>query len=277
MRKSIITFLCSAMIMLSTFTAFATESVSVENAELGDGTKQITQVYCFGLDEEQNGIPESFEMDGFCYSEKSSVLSDTTMTDFQDVAIEKNISATIKLTSVDFAETIDYEEDGYVGTLTRDDNTFSCVSTGVRNVNKTVTETKSYTGLARNDMGAIDKVYNGLPLVSVDWYDQNTGQSVRGYTEGTPGPYSAVAYYKDVRSSRVTTGYAANVTYRGTIEKEIVTGAEVSVTYIGNLIPKDNIPALSWWMWVLAGIAGCGVLGFLIWLIFARRKGATRR
>ena len=134
----------------------------------------------------------------------------------REVSVEKNMISGSMIKAEDFDDTIEYEQDGYVGTLQRNDDTFTVDSTGTKNVSRTMTETKVYTALPRNDMSLIDTVYNGMNLMSVDW-QTNTGQSVRGFTDETPHSYSAVAYYRGVKTYKVTTGYTASVTYTGTV------------------------------------------------------------
>ena len=120
-------------------------------------------------------------------------------------------------------------------------------------------------------MGQIAKQYNGLPLSHVEWTDSKTGQSVQGYTDGSPGPYSCVAYYKGIQSSVVMTEYTANITYTGEVTKEIVTGTEVKAVYVGS----PSSPNRNTLPFVIGGssLALCtiGGIGFLIMKL---RKGA---
>ena len=150
----------------------------------------------------------------------------------QEVSVQKTRTAENEFGPEEFSETIEYEQDGFTGILTRDDSSFEISAYDVKTVKKPIVATKKYI-LARNDMAEIGKVYNGLPLSHVDWAASSTGQSVRGYTEGTPGPYSAVAYYKGVQSYVVATEYTASVTYLGEATKEMVTGQKVAAKYIG--------------------------------------------
>ena len=267
MRRHLTLALCAVIMIFSIITAFAAKPTGVKTENSENETKQIVQVYYFGLEEEQNGIPESFVADGLRYSKAYIDSSDEITTDFQDAAIKKELFNSDKLTYTDFDETIEYEQDGYIGILVRDDDTFSSVSTGTKNISRMSTATKKYSGLVRNDMSAIDKSYKGMSLVGVEWYDQN-GQSVRGYTEGLPGPYSATAHYKGIQPSKVSTGYTANVTYSGTISKEMITGKKVTVTYVGSPISSNNIIT-----WIVLGLPIVCLAGGIALLVYGKKKG----
>jgi len=279
MRRKTVLLLSLIVMLTMAISAFAAtpQPADVQKTELPDGSVQIIRTYQFALDADQgDGIPFTFDEDGYRFTREDMNVTEVMVEDVLEVTIEKSLSASYRLKATDFDETLEYELDEYFGILERNDSTFSVAGTGTKNVSKKVTSTKKYTGLVRNDMSAIDKSYQGLALVAVDWYDQNTGQSVKGFTNGMPGPYSAVAHYSGYKTSKVTTGYAANVTYRGTAIKQTVSGKEVKVTYTGEKIQS----VIDWGQMFMPGrlvlsALGLGLIGGLIWFgiwFFRRRK-----
>ena len=221
--------------------ADATQPADSQTTTIDQNTRQIVQTYrILDGDPTPEDIPQTFDEDGFRYTLADSDSSAIYGDDAQEVSVEKSMSSSSKPKISDFGETLDYDQDGYTGVLNRDDETFTVTASGTKNVSKTVTSTQLYTGLPRNDMSVIAKSKDGLPLVSVDWTDSATGQPVKGFTAGTPGPYSALAHYVGKRTSTVSTGYAGKVTYTGTVSKKFVAGTELAVTYTGSLIPQQQ-------------------------------------
>ena len=211
------------------------ESTKTITSYIDQGNKMVSIQYVLPTDVPPETVAqESFEEGGLTYTLAGVVANDIVTSEDKEVTVDKSRSATSRFGVDAFAKTLDYDEEGYTGTLERDDETFSISGTEARTVSKTVTKTKTYTGLARNDMSQIDKTYQGLSLASADWRDQGSGQSVSGYTEGTPGPYSCVALYTGVQTSRIAGSFSGSITYKGIVSREIITGSDVMLTYIGS-------------------------------------------
>ena len=185
--------------------------------------------------------------------------------DVLEVSVEKSMTSASMIKAEDFENAIEYGENGYMGTLTRDDGTFTIESTATENVSKTVTETKRFTNLSRNDMAEIPKSRNGLSLFSVEWADGLTGQSVKGFTAGMPGPYTAVAHYRGVKTFRVTTEYTANITYSGAVSK------------IPEADTDESAPTIPAPLAFLLGTLGVFGIGGLVWYSLNKNKRSVRR
>jgi len=262
MRRILSALVCAAAMLLAGMVfAEGLEPVDVQQVALEDGGYQIVRTYHVESDADGIEIPESFKEGGFRYTRIDTASTEITTEDTQEISVEESLSSSVLLTAIDFAETLDYEQDGYAGILDRNDATLTVAAVGTKNVSKTVTTTRKYSGLARNDMSALAQTYKGLVLISADWRDERTGQSVRGFTDGVPGPYSAVAYYRGVQTVKVPTEYEAKITYTGTVTKKTVAGKEIKVTYNGQ--PKKPVDAM-----FIAGVIFlllC-VIGGLAWL-----------
>ena len=264
MRNRIIKVFCLVVVLIIMTACAKTQ----QQFEL-DNRTQIVKTYWFEQDTDKiRKIPEYIKEGNCKYVRAEVVSTDVFDEDKQDISVEKEMFSTSRIFASDFDETIEYEEDGYTGSLIRDDGTFT-ITTETKNVNRTVTEAKNYSNLPRNDMSLIDKNYNGLSLFYVDWYSQNTGQSVSGFIDGIPGSYSATAHYKGVRISSETTGYNANITYAGSVVKKTLTGTESTVIYAEQPITKSfGIVAVLW----LFGFSLLGTLATLFLFSLRKRK-----
>ena len=154
---------------------------------------------------------EDFEYDGFLYSHSSTVKEEQTYNE-QNLHTETvTITTSTKNLEDILAElkpTIEYDDGVASGTLALDHSTIKTEAAGYKNSSYTVTATKNYTGLDRNDSSYIDKtvVKNGrtLSLSNVTWSVEST--ALVG-DELVPATYTAVATYSGTAYSSVATGY----------------------------------------------------------------------
>jgi len=155
---------------------------------------------------------------------------------------------------------IDYDKDGYKGQLLMNTTNLFTESLGTKSYSYTVTDTKTYTDLARNDTSYIAKsiTKNGkeLSLVDIEW--QTTGTNLVGSTL-VPSSYNAVAYYEGTARASKSTGYATTITYIGEVTKELESTSIISVVYTG-----DRIYNLTWIWIVLGGIIIAGTVFFVL-------------
>jgi len=113
------------------------------------------------------------------------------------------------------SESLDYNEDGYTGKLSLDADSIKTEVESTKAYSYTVSDTRSYTGLARNDPALIDKTVlkNGLTLslCNIKW---------SGGSENDPSPiYSATAYYAGKASGQTADGYLVTASYSGEVSK----------------------------------------------------------
>jgi len=133
-------------------------------------------------------------------------------------------------------------------------------SIGTKTYSYTISDTKTYTGLSRNDTSYIDKSINKngkeLSLVDIEW--QPTGTTLVGNTL-VPSSYDAVAYYSGTSYGSKSTGYETTLTYVGEVKKIVEENSIIEIIYSGSRVVN--------YMWIIAGVGiiiiGLGVLIFL--------------
>jgi len=162
---------------------------------------------------------------------------------------------------------IDYDKDGYKGQLLLNTNNVLTESLGTKTYTYTVSDTKTYTGLSRNDPSYIDKSINKngkeLSLIDIEW--QPTGTTLVGNTL-VPSSYDAVAYYSGTSYGSKSTGYETTLTYVGEVRKIIEETSIVEVIYIGSRVIN--------YMWIILG-GGIIIIGVGL-LMFFRKKRANK-
>lgn len=151
---------------------------------------------------------------------------------------------------------MDYDQDGYKGQLALQSDSIYTEAAQKNSYAYTVTNTKEYTGLERNDPYGIPKttVKNGvtLELADIDW------------TPMGEGSYRAVASYAGTAYGSNVTEYTSTATYLGEVTKETLGSVTYAVVYEGSPIP---LPAPVYWPYGLAAVALVGgvIAGILLW------------
>jgi hypothetical protein len=156
-------------------------------------------------------------------------------------------------------ESLDYSENGFTGQLTLEAGSISTEVESTRDYTYTISDSKEFTGLDRNDPAYIPKTSskNGvnLTLADIQW------------TPGTAGNeqypvYSATATYTGKGYGNAPNGYLVTARYSGTVEKVIPGNVRYSIIY--EAVPVPIVPESFDWgkagiisLWV---IGGCGLL-----------------
>lgn len=243
-----------------------------------NGQQLAVKVYTLLPDQDPGDLIEpDFEHDGYLYSYSDIVKEEQT---FNEETLHKE-TVTVTTTSKNLEDilaalqpTIEYEEGDAKGTLALDHSTLKTEAAGYTSSSYTVTATKNYTGLARNDSSLIDKtvVKDGrtLSLSNVTWSVEST--ALVG-DELVPATYSAVATYSGTAKTTKATGYITTAEYSGKVVSSGISSIQYTVTYLGTPIvveeeePTDLIP-------VIVGAIACA--GLLVLLIaFLPRKNTT--
>jgi len=159
---------------------------------------------------------------------------------------------------------IDYDKDGYKGQLMLNTNNVLTESLGTKTYSYTISDTKKYTGLSRNDTSYIDKSINKngkeLSLVDIEW--QPTGTTLVGNTL-VPSSYDAVAYYSGTSYGSKSTGYETTLTYVGEVKKIIEETSTVEIIYYGSRVVN--------YVWITTGI-GIMIIGLGLLVFLKKRK-----
>lgn len=173
-------------------------------------------------------------------------------------------------------ESLDYNEDGYTGKLMLDADSITTEVESTKAYSYTVNDTRSYTGLVRNDPALIEKTVrkNGLTLslCNIKW---------SGGSENDPSPiYSATAYYAGKASGQTADGYTATASYSGEVTK--TTPGDIRFKLIYEPIQPPVLPEIpqdfDWSgivtvVFIALGIAGIGAaIYFALRFLRARKK-----
>ena len=223
---------------------------------------------------------DDFEHDGFLYS-MSDIVKDeqhyqeeNTHTEVVTVTTSgKNLEEIL----AELKPTIEYDDGVSSGTLSLDHSTIKTEAAGYKRSSYTVTATKNYTGLDRNDSSYIDKTVekNGrtLSLSNVTWSVEST--ALVG-DELVPATYSAVATYSGAASSNVATGYITTAEYKGTIVSSGISSILYTVTYLGTrTAPAKAEPTFKGVILMISMIGGTALMAALLFFSLSRRKNTT--
>ena len=253
--------------------SYVADDITYQNL---NGQQLAVKVYTLLPDQNPDDLIDAdFEHDGYMYSFSDMVKQEQTFSE------EKLHTETVTVTTATknledilaaLQPTIDFDDGNAKGTLALDHSTLKTEAAGYKNSSYTVTATKNYTGLARNDSSFIDKtvVKNGrtLSLSNVTWSVEST--ALVG-DELVPATYSAVATYSGTASSTVATGYITTAEYTGKVTASGIASIQYTVTYLGAPIQLEE--EVEFLPIILGAVACAGALLLLVLLI--PRKNVT--
>lgn len=267
MKRVIVLLALLSMLTVTASAAHIPENVVSENR---DGRQLIIKTYTLAPDDDPSELEEdAFELEGFSYQHIETVKNEQTFQDSKShtevVTVETDTDALSAILE-QLAPALEYSKEGYSGTLTLDHTTIQTQAAGYASKSYTISETKQFTGLDRNDPAYIPNttVKNGstLSLRNISWAVTGTGLADDTLV---PTSYTATATYSTTGSRKVATGYVTTANYTGEITAEGVRAIQYTVTYLGT--PVDSGLALSS-MWLLTGglllLLGAGVVGFVL-------------
>ena len=282
MKKVAILLALFCMLTVTASAAYIPEDVISENR---DGRQLIVKTYMLPPDADPSGlVEEPFEVEGYSYHHLETVKEEQT---FEDSKIQTEV-VTLETDVDDLAAileqldaSMEYNKDGYSGVLTLDHTTIQTEAAGYTTKYYTITDTKQFTGLDRNDPSYVPTttVKNGstLKLSDISWTVTGTGLADDTLV---PTSYTATATYTATGSRSVATGYVTTASYTGEIKAEGVEAVKYTVTYLGS--PVGFLAGLNP-MWLLAGgglllLAGTGgTTGRTVTGLPSRRMRRKRR
>lgn len=231
-----------AVVLALSVNAFAMEVPTDIVTQNLNGTQQVVKTYTVSpMTDPQELMEEPFTQEGYRYTYSDMVKEENqrkdTLAHREAVTVEtarKDLSAILEKLS----PTLNYEKDGYVGTLALDHTTLHTEAAGYTSGSRAVTDTKIIGPLDRNDMSYIPvtTVKDGKPLSlsGVEW--QILGTDLVGETL-VPSAYQAVATYSGKASYSTATGYVTTVEYVGEITRDEVESVTYRLTYLGEPVP----------------------------------------
>ena len=215
-----------------------------------NGRREIIRTYELTASENPRNISrESFVRDGWLYELADIIKRETASNDVREhteiISIDTATNETATILN-QLALEMDFQSnDGYIGVLYLDIGSIKVETAGTRTTSHTVTATREYPHLSRNDTSFIPKTItdNGrtLTLSKIDWKVQN--YTTIDYAQ-IPDSYTAIATYTGTASRTAVTGYITTAEYRGTLSK-IITGKTVYTAYfigVPILTPTINEP-----------------------------------
>jgi hypothetical protein len=277
-KHLIIAILTLAVLTTNAAAIFVPDSEVSENR---DGRQQIVKTYALTPDNSPDAlIEEPFERGGYTYTFASITKAEKSYEDkrLQSETVTVNTAKSDLGTVLDaLAPTLAYDSGGYSGTLTLDHTSIVTEATGYSSYSYTVTDSKTYDNLDRNDPDYIPQttVKDGrtLTLSDVSWSVQGSGASGDVYV---PTTYVAVATYSGSASGKTADGYVTTATYSGEVATSGVKSIVYTVTYYGEpvVVPEPEVElmpepepeqapgAFPRWLGIAAiCVAALGVLG----------------
>lgn len=245
-----------------------------------NGQQQAVKVYTLLPGDNPDELrEEDFEHDGFLYAFSDMTKLEQTYSEDQPYTE----TVTVNTSSKDLEKVlealepkIEYDKDGYTGTLYLDHSSIKTEAAGYSSKNYTVTATKNYTGLDRNDTSYIDKtvIKDGrtLTLANVSWSVESTTLVDDVLV---PATYCAVATYSGNASTTVATGYISTADYSGTISSTGIASIQYTVVFLGT----EMTPEVGFFNGIaanpaaLAGIfAACLAIALLLFFTVFRKN-----
>ena len=274
----LVLIVAASMTMGACAASYIPDDVTYQNL---NGQQLAIKTYTLLPDQDPADLYEDdFEHDGFLYS-MSDIVKDeqhyqeeNTHTEVVTVTTSgKNLEEIL----AELKPTIEYDDGVSSGTLSLDHSTIKTEAAGYKRSSYTVTATKNYTGLDRNDSSYIDKTVekNGrtLSLSNVTWSVEST--ALVG-DELVPATYSAVATYSGAASANVATGYITTAEYKGTIVSSGISSILYTVTYLGTrTAPAKAEPTFKGVILMISMIGGTALLAALLFLGLTLRKNTT--
>ena len=176
-------------------------------------------------DEFYDSIDKTIVEDQVCYELKNVDRVDNfkTLTKEQETIVERvtNTNNLEKVISL-FNETKDFEDDGYTGTLVRDNSTLKVQIKDSYQEEYKVYLQKSYDNVPSNELNDIPKEIkeNGTTyyLVNPVW---NIAETEMVSNNEVPVKYNGTMYYEGIKTKTIITSYLATIKYTGTLEKQV--------------------------------------------------------
>ena len=234
MKKVAILLALFCMLTVTASAAYIPEDVISENR---DGRQLIVKTYMLPPDADPSGlVEEPFEVEGYSYHHLETVKEEQT---FEDSKIQTEV-VTLETDVDDLAAileqldaSMEYNKDGYSGVLTLDHTTIQTEAAGYTTKYYTITDTKQFTGLDRNDPSYVPTttVKNGstLKLSDISWTVTGTGLADDTLV---PTSYTATATYDKPANLKVTVTKTGN--------KQLLAGD--SMRYDLTVANNSNVP-----------------------------------
>lgn len=210
-----------------------------------EGLRYIVKVYDVSPAFNSERLDEGpFENNGYAYNTCTILRASENYKEEKKLASQvMTVSSESKEGAVSkFVPFVDYSMDGYTGQLMLERDSIYTETAGSKRYSYTLSDTREFTGLERNDTYYIPKSVskNGstLKLADVSWQAMGDGL------------YRATAVYSGSGSGTKITGYLSTGTYIGEVSRSIPKSVTYKVIYEGTPIQPEPY---QWTPWIMAG------------------------
>ena len=170
-------------------------------------------------------------------------------------------------------DSIAYAKDGFAGQLPLDESSIRTEVESTESYRYTVTDTREYRGLFRNDPYLIPKTIQSggvaLTLSDIKW---SPGSDI----DPNPISYSATAYYRGTASGSRPIGFTASARYSGEVVKSLPGNVIYTIVYAEKLVPLLDEPVSGvGWTLVLSALGAAlfiSVIGTAAMFALRRRS-----
>ena len=268
MKRTAVLLMLLCMLTVTASAAYVPENVVSENR---DGRQLIIKTYTLPPDADPSElIEEPFELEGYTYHHLETIKEEQESKDSKAqteiVTLETDTDDLEKILE-QLAPTMEYSKDGFSGTLTLDHTTIQTEAAGYTTKYYTITDTKQFPGLSRNDPSFVPTttVKNGstLTLSDISWMVTGTGLADDTLV---PTSYTATATYTATGSRSVATGYVTTARYTGEVIVEGIRSIAYTVTYLGTPV-ETPVTFQPIWLAVPGAILLLLVLGGIVYAV----------
>jgi len=242
MRRLIAFLILAASLAICASAAYVPDSETCENR---DGRQLVIRTYTLPPGDDPRPLAGGqFTRDGYSYTFLSIVKEakrfESKKTRSETVTVETETDDLAAILCA-LKAAIPYDDGEYIGTLTLDHTSLRTEATGYSTKRYTVSETKTYENLDRNDPSLIPRTTekNGvtLALQGIEWHVQDMAAMGDDLTAAL---YTATAKYSASASYKAADGYATTATYTGETVSSGIASITYTVTYVGEPIPSQE-------------------------------------
>ncbi len=254
--------------------------VSVQTAEEG-GVRLLVKTFLVPPDTDPQTLVEgnltrrgvAYEATDILRQEQSGKVEKETVS--QAVTLESETDKMEDILPL-LKSTMDYQKDGFSGTLVLDKSSVKAKETGTSSYSYQLKETKEYTGLDRNDPYYIPKTTekNGvtLKLADVKWTPMASGAE----NSEVPSLFRATALYTGTAWGSKADGYTVTAEYTGEVSR--ITAGKVLYSIVYEEVQPEEEP-FPWRSIMLVtfcvGLAASGAFG-VFWLMVTHPRKKPR-
>lgn len=236
LKRKILVVICNILLLNISGQCFAATNNNTVYER--NGTNYIDRVYSVKKEDEQkffNELEHEITINNVKYAYEDKKIENQYTIEMKDIETTKtcvlNTNDKSKIMET-LGATIDYKEDGYIGTYTLDSNSISIVTHNNGYYDQLIEKTVEYNELQKNDLDYIPKQINyknkTLHLLDTKWEETET-EKIGEATIGSK--FKAICYYATKERIHRPNTYTITAKYLGSAKKEISNSVKITVSY----------------------------------------------